>query len=378
MSVDGVKISLRAAGAPAQATDRIGASRGGVDYYLTAAEIAALAVIPAVPTARNYIHNGAMELAQENTTLALPSAAFGYGSVDRWAFLMRTAAAGIANQVASGLATFKNALKIGRTAASALTGEIVMEQALETQSSVPLQGKNVVLSFRAKAGANFSAAGNSVNVRIYTGTGIDQTVALLAGSWTGAAVPLSTAQAITAAWVTYSFTCVIGATATQVGIYISYTPTGVAGADDNLYITGIQLEEGTVAGAFQFRDPAQELVVCQRFVRKSYSQGSAVPANTAVGHYFAPASANVAAGDHYAQVNFGGGPMRAAPTVTTYSYNASTVSVCSSNTGVDLAAGSATVVGACDTGFKVSNGSGGAIAPGTGGFIFHWIARANL
>jgi len=48
------------------------------------------------------------------------------------------------------------------------------------------------------------------------------------------------------------------------------TYTGTAGADDSFYITNVQLEEGNVANAFEYRPFGQELLLCLRYY-KSYN-----------------------------------------------------------------------------------------------------------
>jgi hypothetical protein len=42
------------------------------------------------------------------------------------------------------------------------------------------------------------------------------------------------------------------------------------------YITGVQLEEGTQATSFDFRDYGRELIMCQRYYENSYEPGNAV------------------------------------------------------------------------------------------------------
>jgi hypothetical protein len=215
---------------------------------------------------KNRIINGAMQIWQRATTYALTTSVL-YGSADRFALYQATSANGIANQVASGLTGFQYALKLGRNSSATTTGSIALFQALETTNSVDLQGQSVTLSFWAKAGANFSASSSLITVQVLTGTGTDQSAASIY-SWTGSAAPINTTQTITTSWVRYSFTGTVSSSATQIGLTIFYSPTGTAGADDNLYITGIQLEKGSTATSFDYRPFGTELALCQRYYQR--------------------------------------------------------------------------------------------------------------
>lgn len=210
---------------------------------------------------RNKIINGDFRVAQRgvgaagNLTTSLT-----YLSVDRWVGSMPTSAAGTLSQVA-GSNGFQYFAKLGRTSGSALTNQLIMATALESVNSIPLQSQSVTLSFYVKAGTNFS--GSNLIIQCYTGTGTDQAAASM-GSWTGTAYGLNTTQAITTSLTRYSFTFALG-TISQVGIVFAYTPTGTAGADDNIYITGVQLEQGITATPFEVLPYQVQLAHCQRY-----------------------------------------------------------------------------------------------------------------
>jgi hypothetical protein len=213
---------------------------------------------------RNKVINGEMSVAQRGTSYALTSSV-AYGSLDRWAALQITTASGTFSQIASGLTSFQYAAKLQRTASTTNTGSLWMGQAFETVNSIPLQGKTVTFSFWAKAGANFSGSTNLMQAQVITGTGTDQSISsMFSGTWTGyASAALN--QAITTTWTRYSYTVAIGSSVTQIGVILLFTPTGTAGADDSMSITGAQLEEGPVATPFERKLYDQVLVDCQRY-----------------------------------------------------------------------------------------------------------------
>lgn len=205
---------------------------------------AAIAVLPG----HNYISNASFDAA------LVPSGALSVQGVnavptvlDYWLTTQNTASAGIAAQVAcADITGFAKYLKIGRNNGSASVNSILLAQAIRTVDSIPLQGKNVILSFYMKAGTNYS--GGQVNVVLFGGTGIDEGVASM-GGWTGVTTPIGTNQTITTSPVLYTFTGTIPTNITEIGVRIFYTPTGTAGADDNIYTTGWKVEIGTVVTA---------------------------------------------------------------------------------------------------------------------------------
>lgn len=220
---------------------------------------------------RNAVINGNMSVWQRNTSYALATGT-AYGSADRWAANMVTAAAGIFNRDASvpaGLGVLYSA-KLGRNNGSALTNQIAAFTSLETINSLPLAGKQVTFSFYAKAGANFSAASSVLTAYIMYGTGVDQSASLMnTGGWTGFG-SVSTSPVLTTSWQRFQVTTTLPSNITQVGCQFNYTPVGTAGADDNIYFTGVQIEQGSQATPFEHRSFGQELALCQRYYEKGF------------------------------------------------------------------------------------------------------------
>ena len=226
----------------------------------------------------NSIINGNMIIPQRGTSGPL-TASPKYICVDRWAIYQGVAANGTAAQVPANLTGFQYALKVGRNNTSTLTGNIWFGQALETVNSIPLQGKTVTLSFYAKAGSSFS--GSVFNSTVVTGTGTDQSISVVpTQGWTGFVSPINGSATLTTNWQCFTYTGTIPQTATQIAIAFSYTPVGTAANDDNVYITGVQLEIGSVKSPFEIISYQNTLDLCYRYY---YRISSTISLNTNAG-----------------------------------------------------------------------------------------------
>jgi hypothetical protein len=96
--------------------------------------------------------------------------------------------------------------------------------------------------------------GNGVGIRLHIGLGVGSTYSGTAGSWSGT-----------------NYLSATGATSL----------VGTNGA--TFYITGVQLEVGSVATPFERRDYGRELAMCQRYYEKSYALGTAPGTNSGSG-----------------------------------------------------------------------------------------------
>lgn len=317
----------------------LSAAVSGTDYFVPGTALSAVSLNGGqFGGLRNLIINGDMRVAQRGTSGALTTA-YTYLSIDRFAATQSGTASGVFAQVAAGLSGFSYAAKIGRTAASSNLGNLSIRSALETVNSVSMQGQQVTFSFYAKAGANYSAPSSSLVPLLYTSTGTDQSVDTF-NSWTGAATPINTSTVITTSWVRYSFTGAIPSSTTQIGIAIIYQPTGTAGADDNLYITGIQVEVGSVATPFENIPYNLSLGMCQRYYEKSFPTATAPAQNLGIA---ASGATRFIAGKAGATAQFGhvkfSVTKRAAPTaIVFYNPSAANAQVRDTTAGVDLSA----------------------------------------
>ena len=127
---------------------------------------------------------------------------------------------------------------------------------------------------------------NGVGVQLYFAFGAGATYSGTAGSW-------------------------------QAGNFISATgATSVVGTSGaTFYITGVQLEEGTSATAFERRPYGTELALCQRYYETSYYNAVAPSVGTSGAHIFYPHATT-----SYASTNvFWAVSKRTQPTMTVYS-----------------------------------------------------------
>lgn len=189
---------------------------------------------------KNYILNGHFTAVRDVGPIDITTSAE-IKTADGWATFQNGTAESTDEIVASGITGDDNALRIGRNPGSSEVGAIGAQFAMTSYDSIPLAGKTITLKVRLKAGANFSGA--NVNVGVASGTGFDQAVESF-GGWTGFASIVGVAQVITSSWVEYTFTGTVSSTAKQIGVRFYYTPTGTAGADDNLYIASVGVFEG--------------------------------------------------------------------------------------------------------------------------------------
>jgi hypothetical protein len=217
---------------------------------------------------RNRIINGNMLIWQRGTSQSSPGNPATYGSVDRWFFQSGTTSVSISRStsVPSG---FLYSVKVQRDVATSGVQPISMGQIIESVNCYDLSNQTVTLSFWAKAGAYFSAVDKNLTATIYTGTSPNQGNAYVfpisSRSWTGGATPGNGTYSLTTTWTRYTLTATLGPGVLETLINFSYTPSGGASADDAFYITGVQLELGSVT-SYEFTDYGEQLAQCQRYL----------------------------------------------------------------------------------------------------------------
>jgi len=216
------------------------------------------ALLPAGLGFRNVLINGDMRINQRGSSYT----SVGY-TLDRW-YMGVTGAYTVSQSTSTPPTGFQNFMRVQRTSGSTNTAVPQIAQSLETSASIPLQGKQVTVSFYARAGANYSASSNTLNYRIYGGTGTDQNVF----SYTGQAIVQDLSVTLTTSWQRFTYTTTALTSYNEYGLFFFSSPTGTAGADDYFDITGIQLEQNIQPTPFEQRPIGVELALCQRYFFK--------------------------------------------------------------------------------------------------------------
>lgn len=334
---------------------------------------------------RNVLINGDFKIWQRATTYALTTS-LSYGSADRWWALMSSTAAGIANRdnsvptPSSSLQAFQYSLKVGRNSGSSNVNSIYMGQTVATANAISLAGKKATLSFYAKAGANYSSAAGALLIAMPTGTGTDEGSASgFGGGYTGYVNTGMTPSSVTltTSWQRFSLTttAALPTTIKELLCLFQYTPVGTAGADDNFYITGVQIESGPVATPFEFRPFSTELGLCERYYEKSFPYATAPAQNAgAAGADLWSQSVGAAASSSLGRVGFQE-TKRVAPTVTLYNPSAANAQARNLSVSADCSATAASNIS--DRGFHVGATSAGGSAAGNGNAL-NWQADAEL
>ena len=239
---------------------------------------------------KNRLINGSMVINQRAATVTPASGSFTY-ITDRFAGYPGTSSSVTYSQSSNAPTGFSYSFKAQRPVSNTNTAASYISQVIESNNMRDLVGQSATISFWALAGANYSSGG--VAVYLNTGTVADQGIATSIGGWTGYATATSLIFTPTTTWTKYTATGTIPSNALEMAILFGYSTTGTAGADDSLYITGVQLEKGSTATSFDYRPYGTELALCQRYC-PCFSQDAVMsPGSYCLG--FATSTTNVKA-----------------------------------------------------------------------------------
>ena len=236
---------------------------------------------------KNAIINGGFDIAQRGTSFTTGSKIY---TVDRWEIWSTGAGGNCVVTRVAGTAGAQYAAEFGRQSASSSLTVPRFAQTIETANSVQYAGKNIVVSFEALKGANYS--GGDLTVDVQTGTGTDQNFTAFTGSAT-----VSTNFTLTASNASYTTAAIaIPSNATEIALVFRYTATGTAGAADYVRLQKVQLELGSTKSEFSRAGGTiqGELAACQRYyVRYSstdvfHSYANGMTTSTTVGYVTVP------------------------------------------------------------------------------------------
>jgi len=294
---------------------------------------------------KNRIINGAMVIDQRNAGASVALSNTTTYSVDRFATRGATGTGNTAQQTTTAPAGFVNSLKItsGSNGTVGSTDNNWIYQAIEGFNVADLNwgtanAKTITLSFQVYSSLTGTFGGalqNSASNRSYPYT---YTVSS-ANTWTP--VSITIAGDTTGTWLTTNGNGLtvffgLGSGSTYLGTAGAWAGADYRGASGEkqvmatsgatFYITGVQLEVGSSATGFEYRQYQQELALCQRYYWRS-TAGAAFPP---YGYAWCTSTSNA-----YAVVNYPV-PMRAA--ATTLDYSTLGISVMGISTGAVSAA----------------------------------------
>jgi hypothetical protein len=321
---------------------------------------------------RNFANNGGFDIWQRGTSIAAIANDQAY-TADRWKELNNAGLSTYSRQATgdtTNLPFVQYCMRVQRNSGQTATGVIYLTQSLESVNSIPLAGRTVTFSFYARAGSNYSATSNILSVTVNSGTGTDQNINQ---GFTGSASVVSQNATLTTSWQRFTYTGSVASTATQLGYFFSYTPTGTASTNDYFEVTGVQLELGSVATTFMRQGGTiqGELSACMRYFQMSYQQGVTPGTNTANGANRFRATASTGSFVLETAQRFIV-PLRVSPTFTWYSTAGTSGKI--TNGGADL-----TVNGTYDYSSSVSPYANTASSITAGNDVqYHFTASAEL
>ena len=287
---------------------------------------------------RNRIINGNMVIDQRNAGASVAITTSGNYTVDRWSGNATQNGKYTVQQNAGSVtppAGYTNYLGVTSSSAYAvLTGDVFwLAQAIEGLNVADLGwgaagAQTITLSFWVRSSLTGTFGGalrNSAANRSYPFTYSisaantwEQKSITIAGDTTGTWLTTngiginlnlglgagSTFSGTAGAWAAGNFVSATGATSV----------VGTNGA--TFYITGVQLEAGTVASPFDQIDYGRELIMCQRYFETSYASGTAIGAATSSNGIYSASTSGARTGWHipYAVVK------RAVPTTTVWDF----------------------------------------------------------
>lgn len=234
--------------------------------------------------ARNYVINPEGYIFQRTAPTADNAYAW-----DRWRLLLGAANAATVSQNTTSMPTgVKNAMRL--TVGSGNNNKFGVFQIIEGVDVYSLRGKTVCLNAYIKATAGIT----DVRMAVVEWTGTEDatsgdpisawntmaTVPTYAAGWANLNTPAN--LSVTTSFVQYNVTATIGASATNLAVFIWSEDTSNTQTTDILDVTAIMLTIGGVPHTYHQRSYAEELGLCRRYclVLADTGTGSQPPVDT--------------------------------------------------------------------------------------------------
>lgn len=231
--------------------------------------------------------NGACEVWQIGTSVAVIASTTAYCGPDRWYITTGATEACTIARVAGIVNGSRFAAKIQRNSGQTGTTALKFAYPFITDEAVRCQSQLLALSFTAKAGANFSPTSGTLTYNVYFGTAA---AAKRGAGFTGETNPITgTVNLSGSASQTIAIASgAAGAAVTQGEVLFTWTPVGTAGVDDSFTIDDVRLDI-IPAGTSAFSPPVEHLdhgvyfMLCRQIYRQSYVEGTAPGTVTVTG-----------------------------------------------------------------------------------------------
>ena len=239
---------------------------------------------------RNIVYNGAMNVAQRSASAVTGiGATAGYFTCDRWSYSVAGSHAGrfTMSQTADGPSGFASCLKLDCTTAdtSIAAGELaIIRQHFEGQDLQQIKkgtsdAETVTVSFYVKASAAFTfglelfdSDNDRQITKLFTTTTSWVRHEITFPADTTGAFNNDNARSLDLSFWIHAGTTYTGGTLNSTAFASTTTANRAAGidsffssTDNNFFITGVQLEVGSVATPFEHRSYGEELALCQRY-----------------------------------------------------------------------------------------------------------------
>jgi hypothetical protein len=219
---------------------------------MTQAALLAASVSSGVSTGfKNRVINGGMVINQRAVTSGVTSGYF----VDRWQLSGCSTSSVLSSSLPTG---FSKGISI-----TATSGNPIAIHKIEAANCSDLSGQSVTLSFYAQNVSNAT----TLYASLAYATASDN----FGGTTTISEQNLGT---LTGSWVRYTYTWNNLPSGVLNGLSINILCAG--SGTFTMGITGVQLEVGTTATNFEFRDIGNELSMCERYYEKSYNLSEAI------------------------------------------------------------------------------------------------------